>query len=112
MSSQGDVRTEFAYYRNAKTFTNRNALGVGETLDYDLFRKRTRVEDPRGFIQRHFYDRNGQLVKREERDGGIQCMRPTNRVADGAPGSGQARPRCQPSVPSVICRKGLAASRC
>jgi len=42
----------------------------------------------------------------------IVSMRPTNRVADGAPGSGQARPRCQPSVPSVICRKGLAASRC
>jgi len=51
-------------------------------------------------------DSFGNVVLEQDR------MRPTNRVADGAPGSGQARPRCQPSVPSVICRKGLAASRC
>jgi hypothetical protein len=39
-------------------------------------------------------------------------IRSTNRVADGAVGLVHPRPRCQPRVPSVICRKGLAASRC
>ena len=54
----------------------------------------------------------GAIMKRKppaQRNIGI---RSTDRVADGACGSGDAWPRCQPRVPSVICRKGLAASRC
>ena len=63
--------TSFAYYRNGKAFSNANALGQGETLDYDLFRKRTRVTDPRGFIRSHHYDHLGALTKLEEPDGGV-----------------------------------------
>ena len=67
----GDVTISYDYYRNGKAFSNFNALGEGEVVDYDLFRKRTRVTDPRGFVRTHFYDRNGELTKMEEADGGI-----------------------------------------
>jgi len=66
------AKTTFTYYRNNKAFTNANALGEGETVDYDLYRQRTRVSDPRGFIRTHFYDKaNGALLKLEEPDGAI-----------------------------------------
>jgi len=66
------AKTSFTYYRNNKAFTNNNALGQGETVDYDLYRQRTRVSDPRGFIRTHFYDKaNGALLKLEEPDGAI-----------------------------------------
>ncbi len=66
------AKTAFTYYRNNKAFTNANALGEGETVDYDLYRQRTRITDPRGFIRTHFYDKaNGALLKLDEPDGAI-----------------------------------------
>ncbi len=66
------AKTTFTYYRNNKAFTNANALGEGETLDYDLYRQRTRVSDPRGFIREHFYDKNnGALTRLKEPDGAV-----------------------------------------
>lgn len=66
------AKTAFTYYRNNKAFNNANALGEGETVDYDLYRQRTRITDPRGFIRTHFYDKaNGALLKLEEPDGAI-----------------------------------------
>ena len=44
----------------------------GETMDYDLYRKSTRVTDPRGFIREYEYDGNGLMTKLTEPDGGIQ----------------------------------------
>ncbi len=38
------------YYQNSRAFNYQNTLGHTETLDYDLYRKATRVTDPRGFI--------------------------------------------------------------
>lgn len=67
----GDVTTSFAYYQNGKTFNNANAFGHGETIDYDLFRKSTRVTDPRGFIRTHHYSKDGAMTKLEEPDGAI-----------------------------------------
>ncbi|RLP52930.1 MAG: hypothetical protein D6160_18130 [Ketobacter sp.] len=62
----------FAYYRNNKAFNYENTLGETETLDYDLYRQRTQVTDPRGFIREHFYDKdNGALIKLKEPDGAI-----------------------------------------
>ncbi|MEW6221089.1 MAG: DUF6531 domain-containing protein, partial [Thermodesulfobacteriota bacterium] len=66
------VKTAFSYYRNNRAFQYANALQGTETLDYDLYRQRTRVTDPRGFVRKHFYDPdNGALIKLEEPDGGI-----------------------------------------
>ena len=67
----GDVTTTFQYYQNGKAFLNRNALGQGETLEYDLYRKRTRVTDPRGFVRKYFYDKDGRLNKLIEPDKAI-----------------------------------------
>ncbi|MDY6868569.1 MAG: RHS repeat domain-containing protein, partial [Chloroflexota bacterium] len=47
------VTTTFAYYRNHKAFYYANQKGETETLDYDLYRQRTRVTDPRGFIREY-----------------------------------------------------------
>ncbi len=66
------AKTAFAYYRNNKAFNYINTLGETETLDYDLYRQRTQVTDPRGFIREHFYDKdNGALLKLKEPDGAI-----------------------------------------
>lgn len=65
------VGTVFAYYQNGRTFNYKNSLGYGETMDYDLYRKITRVTDPRGFIREYEYDQNGLLTKLSEPDGGI-----------------------------------------
>jgi YD repeat-containing protein len=65
------VTTTFRYYRNNRAFDYTNILGQAETLDYDLYRKRTRVTDPRGFIREHYYDEDGALTRLEEPDGGI-----------------------------------------
>ena len=77
----GRVRTNYAYYRNGKAFRNFDSYGSGETVDYDLYRKRTRVTDPRGFVRSHVYDRDGQLTKLEEPDGGVLLFKHT--AADG-----------------------------
>nr|MBF0223393.1 hypothetical protein [Desulfobulbaceae bacterium] len=65
------VTTTFNYYENDRAFSYTNIQGESEILDYDLFRKKTRVTDPRGFIRTHLYDENGALVKLEEPDKGI-----------------------------------------
>ena len=65
------VKTAFKYYRNGKTFNYGNNLGNTETLDYDLYRKSTRVTDPRGFIREYEYDTNGLLTKLTEPDHAI-----------------------------------------
>lgn len=65
------VTTTFSYYENNRAFDYKNTLGHTETLDYDLFRKRTRVTDPRGFVREYNYDENGALVKLTEPDQGI-----------------------------------------
>jgi RHS repeat-associated protein len=68
----GPVRTAFSYYRNGRTFGHENALGFGETLDYDLYRQTTRVTDPRGFVRTYRYDPGaGALLELREPDGGI-----------------------------------------
>lgn len=62
----------FSYYRNNKAFNYIDTLGQTETLDYDLYRQRTQVTDPRGFIREHFYDKdNGALIQLKEPDGAI-----------------------------------------
>jgi len=66
------VSTTFAYYRNHKAFNYANQKNETETLDYDLYRRRTRVTDPRGFIREYEYDPdNGALTKLTEPDGAI-----------------------------------------
>ncbi|WP_157748420.1 RHS repeat domain-containing protein [Thauera sinica] len=40
-----------------------NGLGEGEFLDYDLFRRSTRVTDPRGGVRQYDYDENGRMTK-------------------------------------------------
>jgi RHS repeat-associated protein len=66
-----DVATTFSYYRNGRTFNDANALGNTETLDYDLYRKSTRVTDPRGGIREYAYDSAGRMTKLTEPDGAI-----------------------------------------
>lgn len=63
------VKTTFSYYRNGKAFNYQNALGQTETLDYDLYRKTTRVTDPRGGIRQYEYDSSGRMTKLIEPDG-------------------------------------------
>jgi RHS repeat-associated protein len=72
---EGDVRTIFDYYENGRAFSNANSFGAGEQLDYDLFTKRTRISDPRGFATFHSYDENGELTKLSQPDGGILTFR-------------------------------------
>ncbi|WP_081733733.1 RHS repeat-associated core domain-containing protein [Methylomonas sp. 11b] len=65
------VKTTFNYYQNGRAFNYHNALNHTETLDYDLYRKTTRVTDPRGGIRRYSYDADGRMTKLEEADGGL-----------------------------------------
>ncbi|MDP3650856.1 MAG: RHS repeat-associated core domain-containing protein [Rhodoferax sp.] len=65
------VQTAFTYYQNGRTFNYQNARGEKETLDYDLYRKTTRVTDPRGGIREYEYDTSGRLNKLTEPDGAI-----------------------------------------
>ncbi|HEY4213697.1 MAG TPA: RHS repeat-associated core domain-containing protein [Steroidobacteraceae bacterium] len=66
-----DVKTEFKYYENGRTFFYASALNQTETLDYDLYRKTTRVSDPRFNTREYQYDDAGRLVKLTEPDGAI-----------------------------------------
>ncbi len=61
----------FSYYENGQAYDYIDTLAQAESLTYDLFRKSTRITNPRGFITEHLYDKNGALVKLEEPDGGI-----------------------------------------
>jgi RHS repeat-associated protein len=65
------VQTTFSYYQNGKTFNYHDALGNIETLDYDLYRKSTRVTDPRGGVREYAYDASGALTRLAEPDGAI-----------------------------------------
>ena len=73
----GDVRVTFSYYANERGYSNRNALGHGEQLDYDLFRRRTRVTMPRDLVMEHDYDHHGALVQMRHPDGGRSFYRNT-----------------------------------
>ncbi len=66
-----NVETRFRYYENGRTFQQTNSFGFGDTLDYDLYRKSTRVTDPRGGIREYFYDENGRMTKLKEPDGAV-----------------------------------------
>jgi len=63
--------TTFSYYENDQAYSYIDQLGSIELLTYDLFRKRTRITNPRGFITEHYYDENGALIKLVEPDKGI-----------------------------------------
>jgi YD repeat-containing protein len=65
------VRTSFKYYENGRTFRQTNSDGAGDTLDYDLFRKSTRVTDARRNVREYHYDDNGRMTKLVEPDGGV-----------------------------------------
>jgi YD repeat-containing protein len=65
------VQTKFKYYENGRTFQQTNSFDVGDTLDYDLYRKSTRVTDARGYVREYFYDDNGRMTKLVEPDGGV-----------------------------------------
>lgn len=71
------VNMAYNYYRNNKAFNYINALGDQETLDYDIYRKRTRVTDPRGFIREYHYNSDGALTKLTEPDGAIMLFENT-----------------------------------
>ncbi|WP_018079022.1 RHS repeat-associated core domain-containing protein [Thiobacillus denitrificans] len=65
------VKTVFQYYQNGRAFQQTNGLGQGDILDYDLYRKSTRVTDARGGIREYFYDDNGRMTQLREPDGGV-----------------------------------------
>ena len=65
------VRTTFNYYQNGRTFNYSDSLGNTETLDYDLYRRSTRVTDARSGIRSYEYDAAGRLTKLTEPDGAI-----------------------------------------
>lgn len=75
------VNTTFSYYQNGRTFNYQDALGNVETLDYDLFRKSTRVTDPLGGIREYQYDTAGRLTQLTEPDGAILQFQ--NTATDG-----------------------------
>jgi len=61
----------FSYYENDQAYSYIDQLGNIELLTYDLFRKRTRITNPRGYITEHYYDKNGAMIKLVEPDKGI-----------------------------------------
>jgi len=63
------VKTAFQYYRNGRAFSQKNALNQGETLQYDLYRRSTRVTDARNAVRTHTYDANGVLIFSNQADG-------------------------------------------
>jgi RHS repeat-associated protein len=65
------VETRFKYYDNRRTFKQTNSYDQGDTLDYDLYRRSTRVTDARGFTREYHYDENGRMTKLVEPDGGV-----------------------------------------
>ncbi len=66
-----NVETRFKYYENGRTFQQTNSFGDGDTLDYDLYRKSTRVTDARGGVRQYSYDENGRMTKLTEPDGAV-----------------------------------------
>jgi len=64
----------FGYYENDQAYNYIDQLGNEESLTYDLFRKRTRITNPRGYITEHYYDTNGALIKLVEPDKAIKLF--------------------------------------
>ncbi|MCF6325589.1 MAG: DUF6531 domain-containing protein [Gammaproteobacteria bacterium] len=64
-------RMKFSYYENDQAYAYVDTLDNIESVTYDLFRKRTRITNPRGFITEHYYDENGAMVKLVEPDKAI-----------------------------------------
>jgi RHS repeat-associated protein len=67
----------FNYYENDQAFNYIDQLGNEESLTYDLFRKRTRITNPRGFMSEHYYDKRGTLIKLVEPDNAISLFENT-----------------------------------
>lgn len=61
----------FGYYENGQAYNYVDQLGQEESLIYDLYRRRTRITNPNGFITTHYYDENGAMTRLEEPDGAI-----------------------------------------
>ena len=61
----------FSYYENGQAYDYVDKNGYSESLIYDLFRRRTRVTNPRDYMTEHYYDENGALIKLVEPDKGI-----------------------------------------
>lgn len=64
----------FGYYENNRAYNYIDTLGQEESLSYDLFRKKTRITDPRGFISEHLYNEQGALIRLTEKDNGIMLF--------------------------------------
>ncbi|PPD36899.1 MAG: hypothetical protein CTY18_03710 [Methylomonas sp.] len=65
------VKTAFQYYQDGRTFNYTDNLGNAETLDYDVYRRRTRVTDARGGIREYNYDDSGAMTQLKEPDGAL-----------------------------------------
>jgi RHS repeat-associated protein len=70
------VYTTFNYYQNGRVINYWDGLQDTEIMDYDLYRQRTRVTDPRGFVREYDYDGNGFQTEMQEPDGGILYFTP------------------------------------
>ena len=46
-------------------------MNQGETLEYDFYRRSTRINDPRGAVRTHTYNANVALTQLDEPDGGV-----------------------------------------
>ncbi|MEM7541224.1 MAG: DUF6531 domain-containing protein [Pseudomonadota bacterium] len=62
----------FSYYENGQAYAYVDQLGQEEALTYDLFRKTTRITNPRGYASEHHYDERGALTKLVSNDGAIR----------------------------------------
>lgn len=62
---------KFGYYENGQAYNYVDQLGAEESLIYDLYRRRTRITNPNGFITTHYYDENGAMTKLVEPDSAI-----------------------------------------
>ncbi|WP_347989699.1 RHS repeat-associated core domain-containing protein [Methylomonas sp. AM2-LC] len=65
------VYTIFNFYQNGRVINYWDGMQDTEIMDYDLYRQRTRVTDPRGFVRQYDYDGNGFQTEMREPDGGI-----------------------------------------
>jgi hypothetical protein len=93
------VKTVFSYYENARGYTQTDGLGQGDLLDYDLFRKSTRVTDSLGRARDYHYDENGRMTKLVEPDGGILLFENQNDAIRNAR-KAVSRPRVRKALPT------------
>jgi len=61
----------FDYFTNGRAAATTDALGQTERYEYDLFRRRTAVTDPRGEVRVHVNDERAALQRLEQNDGTI-----------------------------------------